>query len=58
MAKIIICEDEHIVALDLRRQLERFGYQVAGAYTNAEEAVEACAAESPDLVLMDIQLQG
>jgi len=58
MAKIIICEDEHIVALDMRRQLERFGYQVVGTYTSAEEALEACARSIPDLVLMDIQLQG
>jgi len=58
MPSIIICEDEHIVALDIKRHLERAGYTVAGSYPSAEEAISACADLKPDLVLMDIQLQG
>lgn len=58
MPKIIICEDEHIVALDIKRQLEQFGYRILGSYPSAEEAIAACEVERPDLVLMDIQLQG
>ncbi|WP_304222395.1 response regulator [Gracilinema caldarium] len=58
MAKIIICEDENIVALDIKRHLERFGYEVAGIYDCAENAISACARDKPNLVLMDIQLSG
>ena len=58
MPKILICEDEHIVALDIKRHLERFGYEVVGTYASGEAAIEACAKARPDLVLMDIHLQG
>jgi PAS domain S-box-containing protein len=58
MASILICEDEHIVALDIKRHLERFGYAVSGTYASGEDAVLACRERKPDLVLMDIELQG
>lgn len=58
MPKIVICEDEHIVALDIKRHLTRFGYEVMGCFASGEEAVAACAVDKPDLVLMDIHLQG
>ena len=58
MAKILICEDEHIVALDIKRHLERFGYEVCGTWATGEDAVMACGLSEPDLVLMDIRLQG
>jgi len=58
MAKILICEDEHIVALDIKRHLERFGYEVCGTWASGEDAVLACGISRPDLVLMDIRLQG
>ncbi|MCX7655845.1 MAG: response regulator [Treponemataceae bacterium] len=55
---IVICEDEHIVAIDIKRHLERYGYRVGGIFSKAEEAIEFCEQEKPHLVLMDIQLQG
>jgi two-component system cell cycle sensor histidine kinase/response regulator CckA len=58
MPKILICEDENIVALDIKRHLERFGYEVTGVYESAEDAISACTASKPDIVLMDIQLSG
>lgn len=58
MPKIIICEDENIVAMEIKRHLERFGYDVLGMYDTAEKTISACASEAPDLVLMDIQLLG
>ncbi|GAB1484074.1 hypothetical protein MASR2M78_28910 [Treponema sp.] len=58
MTKIAICEDEHIVALDIKRHLERFGYQILGTYASGEAIIELCTREKPDLILMDIQLQG
>jgi PAS domain S-box-containing protein len=58
MPKIVICEDEHIVALDIKRHLTRFGYEVVGCFATGEDAIAACASSKPDLVLMDIHLQG
>ena len=58
MARILIVEDEHIVALDIKRHLERFGYSVCGMYSTGEETLEDVASLMPDLILMDIKLQG
>jgi two-component system cell cycle sensor histidine kinase/response regulator CckA len=56
--KIYIVEDEAIVALDLRTQLEGLGYEVCGQATRGEQAVEEIPALLPDLVLMDVRLAG
>lgn len=56
--RIYIVEDERIIAIDLQRRLERLGYQVCGISASGEEALPAIDAERPDLVLMDIVLQG
>jgi signal transduction histidine kinase len=57
-ARIAICEDERIVALDLANFLNRSGHQVVGLYASAEALLEAVETTRPDLVLMDIHLQG
>jgi PAS domain S-box-containing protein len=57
-ARILVVEDEAIVARDIVRQLERFGHHVVANTARGEEAVEAAAKLLPDLVLMDIQLAG
>lgn len=54
--RILIVEDERIIALDLKRRLERFGYQVVGMAAEANDAIELASSELPDLVLMDIML--
>ncbi|HDQ14896.1 MAG TPA: hybrid sensor histidine kinase/response regulator [Sediminispirochaeta sp.] len=56
--RIQIVEDEGVVALDIRRHLESFGYSVVGIHSSGEEALEKFEEEVPDLVLMDIRLQG
>lgn len=57
-AKIFIVEDESIVALDLKYSLESLGYQVCGIASTAEEGVERILELKPQLVLMDIGLEG
>ena len=57
-ARILVVEDEAIVARDIVRQLERFGHHVVADTPRGEEAVELAAQLRPDLVLMDIQLAG
>ena len=56
--RILIVEDEKIVQLHLRQQLRRLGYVVAGVASSGLEAISKAAEVDPDLVLMDIQLQG
>ncbi|MEW5814978.1 MAG: response regulator [Spirochaetota bacterium] len=56
--KILIVEDELIVALDIERQLKRLGYSVAGIHASGEDAIHDFEKLNPDLVLMDIMLQG
>jgi CheY-like chemotaxis protein len=57
-AAIVIVEDEFIVALDIQRQLERNGYAVKGIFPSGEELLDRFEGLRPDLVLMDIKLQG
>jgi PAS domain S-box-containing protein len=56
--RVLIIEDEIIIASDLEARLERFGYRVCGTGTTGEEAVELADRHRPDLVLMDIVLSG
>ncbi|MBC8257814.1 MAG: response regulator [SAR324 cluster bacterium] len=57
-AKIFIVEDEAIVAESLNDQLESLGYIVSGQAASGEEALRKIKKKSPDLVLMDIMLEG
>ncbi|MGE5469727.1 MAG: EAL domain-containing protein [Bacteroidota bacterium] len=56
--KLMLVEDERIVAFDLRRQLIGFGYRVGPVAASGEQAIRQVAEEKPDLVLMDIHLEG
>src|SRR5881392_1039100 len=57
-ARIMIVEDEAIVALDLQYKLKTLGYAVSGVASSGEEAVRKVPQTGPDLVLMDIKLKG
>jgi PAS domain S-box-containing protein len=54
--RILVVEDEAIVARDLLQQLVELGYQAVGHVTRGEDAIEQAGLLRPDLVLMDIQL--
>ncbi len=56
--RILIVEDERIIAIDMRHRLERLGYEVVGLVDNADDALAYAVAENPDLILMDIRLKG
>lgn len=56
--KILIVEDESIVALDLENRLKKNGHAVLGIASNGQEAINQAAISNPDLVLMDINLKG
>ncbi|GAI24123.1 unnamed protein product, partial [marine sediment metagenome] len=55
--KILIVENERIVAEDIKRTLQNLGYTVCPIVTSGDEAVKKAEQESPDLILMDIVLQ-
>jgi diguanylate cyclase (GGDEF)-like protein/PAS domain S-box-containing protein len=56
--KVLVVEDERIIALDLTRRLEGLGYRVVGTAASGAAALERAQALGPDLVLMDIHLEG
>jgi adenylate cyclase len=56
--KIVIAEDENIIAKDITKTLERLGYQVLGTARSGNEVIEIAKELNPDLVLMDIILEG
>jgi PAS domain S-box-containing protein/putative nucleotidyltransferase with HDIG domain len=56
--KVLVVEDEIIVARDVRNMLQSLGYQSILTTSNSEEAVKTAEKESPHIVLMDIMLEG
>jgi PAS domain S-box-containing protein len=57
-ARILIVEDESVVALDLSSCLERLGYTVVGQAARGLDAIRKCKDLGPDLALVDIHLKG
>jgi signal transduction histidine kinase len=57
-ARILVVEDERIVAKDISKRLTNLGYTVVATVASGVEAINAVIETSPDLVLMDIQLRG
>lgn len=56
--RILIVEDESIIALDLKYGLEDLGYEVIDTVDNGQDAIDIAAEHLPDVVLMDIKLKG
>jgi CheY-like chemotaxis protein len=56
--KILIVEDEVIIASDLGKALEKLGHTVLGIVCSGEESVREAGRVHPDVVLMDIRLRG
>ena len=56
--RIMIVEDESIVAMGMKYKLEDLGYRVVGIEATGEAAVETALKTEPDLILMDIVLKG
>jgi len=57
-SRILIVEDEGIIAKDIQNTLNRSGYSVVGIASSGEEAIKKAMEIHPDLVLMDIVLKG
>lgn len=57
-AKVLIVEDEAIIALEIKMHLLDFGYEVVGIAADADEAISLASSTQPDLALQDIVLRG
>jgi PAS domain S-box-containing protein len=57
-ARILVVEDDRVVARDIQHQLTRIGHIVVGVTPLGEDAVRLALESHPDLVLMDIRLEG
>lgn len=56
--RILVVEDESIVAKDIQRTLEKLGYEVPATASSAASAYERLSESLPDLVFLDIKLKG
>jgi two-component system, cell cycle sensor histidine kinase and response regulator CckA len=56
--RVLIVEDEAIVAMDLQQRLERLGHHVVGTAATGEAAIRRAEETRPDVTLMDIRLKG
>jgi PAS domain S-box-containing protein len=58
MVKILVVEDESVVAKDIRNRLQKLGYAVSAVVSSGKDALQKMGEMQPDLVLMDIVLKG
>lgn len=56
--RVLIVEDQGIIALDEEQIVRDLGYEVVGVAVSGEDAVRLADESNPDLVLMDIKLAG
>ena len=58
MKRVLIVEDEILIAMDLKYILEDAGFKVLDTVTNASEAIEVIKTDIPDLVILDVFING
>ena len=56
--RVMVVEDDHLIALEIEGALRDAGFNVVGIGTSAEEALEMAAKQHPQLAVMDIRLNG
>jgi class 3 adenylate cyclase len=56
--RILIAEDESVIAIDLAKTLEKLSYNVIGSSRNGKDVIKKAGELTPDLILMDIMLDG
>jgi PAS domain S-box-containing protein len=57
-ARILVVEDDRVVARDIQQQLTRIGHVVVGTTARGEDALQLALGTQPEIVLMDIRLEG
>ena len=56
--KILIVEDDVLIAMALEARVKRWGYTSCGMVTSGEEAIHKAESEQPDIILMDVSIKG
>ena len=57
-AKILIVEDEAIIAMEIESQLQSLGYEITSIVDTSEKAIKKAKEDKPDIILMDIRIKG
>jgi PAS domain S-box-containing protein len=56
--KILIVEDEAIIAMEIENQLQSLGYEITSIVDTGEKAIKKAEEDKPDIILMDIRIKG
>jgi len=56
--RVLVADDEHLVAMGMKNNLEELGYEVIGPAGDGKAAIELCDSLKPDMALLDIQMPG
>ena len=57
-AKILVVEDEVIIGMEIKQNLQNLGYEVTSIVDTGDDAINKAEQDKPDLILMDIRIQG
>ncbi|MFN9897205.1 MAG: response regulator, partial [bacterium] len=55
---VLVVEDEAVIAMEIESRLKVMGYRVVGCAASSQEALAIVARDRPDVILMDINIQG
>ena len=56
--KILVVEDEAIIAMEIESRLQNLGYEITSIVNNGNDAISKAEEDDPDLILMDIRIIG
>jgi len=56
-ARILIVEDEAVIAMEVKSQLQGLGYEVTSIVDNGEKVIKRAEEDSPDLILIDMRVK-
>jgi CheY-like chemotaxis protein len=58
MKKILVVEDDYILALVQVKFLQKMGFNIVGSVTNGPDAIEVARNTPPDVIIMDVRIEG
>ncbi len=56
--RVLVAEDESIIALDIKKSLEKWGFNVEATFRTGEELLDFAQKDDPEILIMDIFLDG
>lgn len=58
MKRVLVVEDDHILALVETKFIQKMGFTVVASVTNGPDAIEAVKEYAPDVIIMDVRIEG